>query len=467
MLFSSITFLFYFLPVVLVLYFIVPAKNTWMRNTLLLIASLIFYSWGEPVYVFLMIYSACFNWFMASQIEASKRRGKSGTGNLVFTIIVDLAILCFFKYFGFVMDNINTIFGLQIQYTAPALPIGISFYTFQALSYIIDVYRDRVRAQKSLLKFTLYLAFFPQLIAGPIVKYRDIKRQLAKRTSSMYSVGKGASRFIIGLGKKVLLANNLGALHTAVLALPDSNISVLSYWIGIFAFTMQIYFDFSGYSDMAIGLGRIFGFRFNENFDHPYISKTITEFWRRWHISLSTWFREYLYYPLGGNRVSVPRHIFNLVVVWALTGLWHGANWTFVFWGLYYCILLILEKYVFAKPISKMPAPVAHIYTMLGVAVGWVFFMSDSIGEAFQYLKTCFFIGGYPLFNTSTLFFLRTSLVLMAVSVICSTEVTSNALERIRKKLPAVWLLILFGILILSTAYLLYSSYNPFLYFRF
>lgn len=467
MLFSSITFLFYFLPLVIAVYFIVPKKYVTLRNVVLLLASLIFYSWGEPVYVFLMIYSACFNWFMAREIHRKQKAGKTGKLDMVFTIFIDLMILSFFKYFGFAMDNINSIFGLNIHYTALALPIGISFYTFQAMSYIFDVYRGRTRAQRSLFRFTLYLSFFPQLIAGPIVKYRDISKQLTSRETSIGAVGDGASRFVIGLGKKVLLANNLGALHAAVLALPESGISVLSYWIGIFAFTMQIYFDFSGYSDMAIGLGRMFGFRFNENFRHPYVSASITEFWRRWHISLSTWFREYLYYPLGGNRVTVPRHIFNLIVVWALTGLWHGASWTFVVWGLYYCFLLILEKYVFKDALEKASGALRHIYTMLAVGIGWVFFMSDSIGEALTYLKTCFFAGGYPLLNTSTVFFLRTSLVLMAVSAVCSTELPGLEFDRLQKKFPAAWFLILISILILSTAYLLYSSYNPFLYFRF
>ena len=467
MLFSSITFLFYFLPVVILIYFLIPEKHMTLRNAVLLVASLIFYSWGEPVYVFLMLYSACFNWFMARDIHRRKKAGKSGTPDLIFTIAVDLLILSFFKYFGFAMDNINSIFGLNIHYTALALPIGISFYTFQAMSYIFDVYRDKVRAQRSLFRFTLYLSFFPQLIAGPIVKYRDISKQLTSRESSIGQIGDGASRFVVGLGKKVLLANNLGALHAAVLALPESNISVLSYWIGIFAFTMQIYFDFSGYSDMAIGLGRMFGFRFNENFRHPYVSGSITEFWRRWHISLSTWFREYLYYPLGGNRVSVPRHIFNLVVVWALTGLWHGASWTFVVWGLYYCFLLILEKYVIKDALEKAPGAVRHIYTMTAVGIGWVFFMSGTLKDALTYLRTCFFAGGYPLFNTNTIFFLRTSLVLMVISVICSTELPGIGFDRLQKKFPAAWFVISTGILILSTAYLLYSSYNPFLYFRF
>ncbi len=467
MLFSSITFLFYFLPIVIAVYFLIPKKILWARNLALLAASLIFYSWGEPVYVFLMLYSACFNWFMALQIEKSKIRGGTAHMDLLFTIAVNLFILCFFKYFSFVMDNINAITGLNIRYTALALPIGISFYTFQAMSYIFDVYKRKVRAQRSLFRFTLYLSFFPQLIAGPIVKYRDIEKQLISRETTLDSFGEGASRFIVGLGKKVLLANNLGALQAVVLALPESNISAASYWIGAFAFTMQIYFDFSGYSDMAIGLGRMFGFTFNENFDHPYISSTITEFWRRWHISLSSWFREYLYFPLGGNRVPAHRHILNLVIVWALTGLWHGASWTFVAWGLYYCVVLILEKYVYGKSLKKLPAAAGHIYTMLIVSIGWVIFMSDSIKTALVYLRTCFMLGGYPLFDASTVFLLRTSIVLMAVSVVCSTEQPGKMLKRLRDKLPAVWLALIFGILVLSTAYLLYSTYNPFLYFRF
>ena len=467
MLFSSITFLFYFLPVVIAVYFLIPKQVLWARNAALLIASLIFYSWGEPVYVFLMIYSACFNWFMAREIEKTKDRGKSARADLIFTIAVDLSILCFFKYFSFVMDNISALTGVEIHYTALALPIGISFYTFQAMSYIFDVYRRKVRAQRSLFKFTLYLSFFPQLIAGPIVKYRDIEKQLASRETTPVSFGEGASRFIIGLGKKVLLANNLGALQAAVLALPDENITAVSYWIGAFAFTMQIYFDFSGYSDMAIGLGRMFGFTFSENFNYPYVASSITEFWRRWHISLSTWFREYLYYPLGGNRVPPARHIFNLVVVWALTGLWHGASWTFVVWGLYYCAVLILEKYVYGRYLKVLPPAAGHIYTMLVVSVGWVIFMSDSIKTAIAYLKTCFMLGGYALFDASTVFLLRTSIVLISISVLCSTGHPGKMLNKLRERIPIAWLAVLFGILVLSTAYLLYSTYNPFLYFRF
>lgn len=283
-----------------------------------------------------MLFSALFNYFMAIDIGKEKVHGQTGKKTLVFTVVVNLFVLCFFKYYGFLMDTVNGILGTQISYTALALPIGISFYTFQALSYIFDVYRGNVKVQVNPLKFALYLALFPQLIAGPIVKYKDIALQLDSRKVTLEKFGEGTQRFILGLGKKVILANNLGALHAGILAMEGSQVSVLTYWIGIAAYTLQIYFDFSGYSDMAIGLGKMFGFEFLENFNYPYISRTITEFWRRWHMSLSTWFREYVYIPLGGNRVSVPRHILNLMIVWSLTGLWHGASWNFVAWGVYY-----------------------------------------------------------------------------------------------------------------------------------
>ena len=467
MLFSSITFIYYFLPIVIGIYYLIPERLLKARNAVLLVASLVFYSWGEPVYVFLMIYSAFFNYFMALEIRKEKRRGGSGKRNLAFTILINILILSFFKYFGFLMDTINDVFGTDIKYTALALPIGISFYTFQALSYIFDVYREKVRPQRSFLKFTLYLSFFPQLIAGPIVKYRDIEKQLSKRTTNFESLGEGASRFIIGLGKKVILANNLGALHAAVTELPDSDISVVAYWIGMIAYTFQIYFDFSGYSDMAIGLGHMFGFKFNENFNYPYISKTVTEFWRRWHISLSSWFREYLYFPLGGNRVGVPRHIINLLIVWALTGLWHGASWNFVFWGLYYAVILIMEKYVYGKFLDKAPAAAQHVYSMLLVMIGWVFFSSDSLTEAFLYLKNAFFIGGYPIINMHALYFIRTGLILIILATIMSTPRAFAKFQKLKEKMPAVWLVVLFAVFALSTAYLIFSSYNPFLYFRF
>lgn len=377
MLFSSIIFLFYFLPIVLLLFNIIPDKG---KNAVLLLASIFFYSWGEPVYVFLMLFSGVFNYFMAIDIKRAQIKNSSAKGTLLFTVVVNLFILGFFKYYGFLMDTINDILGTEISYTALALPVGISFYTFQALSYIFDVYCGNVKVQTNLLKFTLYLSLFPQLIAGPIVKYKDIDEQLDRRCITLEKFGQGTQRFIIGLGKKVILANNFGALHTAILGLADEQAAVLTSWIGIIAYTLQIYFDFSGYSDMAIGLGKMFGFEFMENFNYPYISKTVTEFWRRWHISLSTWFREYVYIPLGGNRVKVWRHILNLLIVWSLTGLWHGASWNFVAWGLYYGVLLIFEKYFLGKYLEKAPVWVRHIYTMLIVMIGWVFFSCENLG---------------------------------------------------------------------------------------
>jgi len=467
MLFSSIIFIFYFLPIVLAAYYITPKRFLNIRNLILLVASLIFYSWGEPVYVFLMIYSAFFNYFMALQIAKSKRHGGTGKGNMLFTLVVNLFILCFFKYYGFLMDTINSVLGTSFHYTALALPIGISFYTFQALSYIFDVYRDKVRPQYSLLKFALYLSLFPQLIAGPIVKYRDVAEQLENRTTSLDKFGDGTVRFIYGLGKKVLLANNLGALHTAILALPDSQVSMVTYWIGMIAYTLQIYFDFSGYSDMAIGLGRMFGFEFMENFNYPYISKTITEFWRRWHISLSTWFREYLYFPLGGNRVKVPRHILNLMIVWSLTGLWHGASWNFVMWGTYYGVLLVLEKYIYGKYLELAPQWVQHVYAMLIVMIGWVFFFSSSLTAANHYLGVMFGAGSFPFANMTTLYLLRTNLLLLLLSAVISTPEPLKQFEYLSKKNPLISIVVMLTIFILSTAYLIYSSYNPFLYFRF
>ena len=476
MLFSSITFLFYFLPIVLVLYYLVPSKNLFLRNMILLVASLIFYSWGEPVYVFLMIYSACFNWFMARRIEASKRRGDSGRIAMLFTVIVNLLILSFFKYFGFAMENINSIFGLNIHYTALALPIGISFYTFQALSYILDVYKDRVRAQKSLFKFALYLSFFPQLIAGPIVKYRDIKRQLAKRDNDVQGIGEGASRFILGLGKKVLLANNLGALHVAVSALPDSNISVLSYWIGIFAFTMQIYFDFSGYSDMAIGLGRMFGFEFEENFRYPFVAKSMREFMTRWHISLAAWFSSYVYKPLGGSRgENQDRMVRNLFIVWLLTGIWHGAAWTFVWWGLYYFIFIIAEMII---GIDKMEGHdrLRHVYVIIAVLISMVIFRSESSEQMVVYFKSMFGFTDKGIFSSLAVMFLQEYAVVFIASVICTIPVKDYYEEYIEdtafgKAVAAggnfLYVTFIPLMLIFCLAILEKGSYNPFIYFNF
>ena len=464
MLFSSIIFLFYFLPVVLLAYFVVPKKA---KNVVLLIASIFFYSWGEPVYVFLMIFSAIFNYFMAIDIARARVHHKSGKSTLIFTVVINLFSLSFFKYYGFLMDTINEVLGTDIKYTALALPIGISFYTFQALSYIFDVYRGNVKVQINPLKFSLYLSLFPQLIAGPIVKYKDIADQLDERHVTLEKFGDGTMRFLLGLGKKVLLANNLGAIYTEIMAASDSQATVLTYWIGIIAYTLQIYFDFSGYSDMAIGLGRMFGFEFMENFNYPYISKSITEFWRRWHMSLSTWFREYVYIPLGGNRVSIYRHIINLLIVWSLTGLWHGASWNFVVWGVYYGVLLILEKYLIGKYIEKAPVWTQHLYAMLIVIIGWVFFSSTDLPAAVEYLKILFCMGGVPLANTYTFYLLRTNLLLLVVGCIASSPEPMKQFNILCKKNAVIAMIMTLFVLALSTAYLIFSSYNPFLYFRF
>ncbi len=464
MLFSSIIFLFYFLPITLLVYVIVPKK---LKNLVLFAASVFFYSWGEPVYVFLMLFSAAFNYLMAIDIGREQARGETGKKTLLFTVVINLFILCFFKYYGFLMDTINGILGTHITYTALALPIGISFYTFQALSYIFDVYRGNVKVQVNPLSFALYLALFPQLIAGPIVKYKDIALQLDSREITLEKFGDGTQRFIIGLAKKVILANNLGAIHAGILAMADSEVSVLTYWIGIIAYTLQIYFDFSGYSDMAIGLGKMFGFEFLENFNYPYISKTITEFWRRWHMSLSTWFREYVYIPLGGNRVSVPRHILNLLIVWSLTGLWHGASWNFVAWGLYYGVLLIIEKYFLGKYLEKLPPAAQHVYTMLIVMIGWVFFSCESLGAALDFLKIMFFAGGVPFANVQTMYLLRTNWIFLVLGCITATPEPMKQFRMFCKKFSVLSIVLILGLLVLCTAYLVFSSYNPFLYFRF
>lgn len=461
MLFSSIYFLFYFLPITILLYRLVPEKA---KNYLLLIASLIFYSWGEPVYVFLMIISAFFNYSMAKDIVKKPSNAKA---TLIFACVVNLLILGFFKYYGFLLDTISAIFHADIQYTPLPLPIGISFYTFQAMSYIIDVYRGDAKEQKNPFKFALYLSLFPQLIAGPIVKYKDVALQLENRTSDAFSMGKGAERFIIGLGKKVILANNFGAIYVSITALDSSSTSVMSHWVAILAYTLQIYFDFSGYSDMAIGLGKMFGFDFLENFNYPYISKSITEFWRRWHISLSTWFKEYLYIPLGGNKVKPSRHILNILIVWSLTGLWHGASWNFVAWGLYYGILLIIEKYLIGKYIKKLPVFVQHMYAMLIVMIGWVFFSSETLTDALHFIGNMFCIGDIRFANSQFFYILKNNFLLIAAGIIFSGPAAGTKYRKLSEKYGGIAIAVLLFILVISVSYLIFSSYNPFLYFRF
>ncbi|EEG74674.1 MBOAT family O-acyltransferase [[Clostridium] hylemonae] len=467
MLFSSIVFLFTFLPIILILYYLVPGK---FKNPVLLAGSLVFYAWGEPFYIFLMILSILFNYISGLDIARHLNNRHEARKSLIFNVAVNLCILGFFKYEGFVLDSINSVLPVDIPYRELALPIGISFYTFQTLSYIIDVYRGNVRVQRNLLDFALYVSMFPQLIAGPIVKYADIQRQLRIRQESWGKFGDGALYFIRGLAKKVLIANTTGMIFTKVTSLGAADTSVLTAWLGCAAYTFQIYFDFSGYSDMALGLGKMFGFQFLKNFDYPYISKSITEFWRRWHISLSTWFKEYVYIPLGGNRAGTGKHVRNILVVWLLTGLWHGASWNFVVWGLYYGILLLAEKYLLYRVLERLPGFLRHVYSIVLVMVGWVFFFSPTLGSAVQYLKLMFG-GGSGLADKEGFYLLVTNLVLWAAAVIGSTPAVHDLYERFvygsGKNRIAVNCTV-YGILfLLCIAYLVTETYNPFLYFRF
>ena len=468
MVFSSIIFMFTFLPLSLLLYYIMPRK---FKNLILLMISLVFYAWGEPVYVLLMIFTIVFDYIMALIIDSNREDKVKSKVIFIGTIGVNLLILGFFKYYGFLIDNINLLFNLNLQYKNLALPIGISFYTFQTLSYVVDVYLDKVKVQKSLVSFALYVTMFPQLVAGPIVKYSDIDYQLTNRKESINKFGQGVDRFIIGLGKKVLLANNIGIIWTTIQGMNIDSISVLTSWIGIIAYTFQIYFDFSGYSDMAIGLGNMFGFEFIENFNYPYISTSISEFWRRWHISLGTWFREYVYIPLGGNRVSTLKHIRNLFVVWLLTGLWHGASWNFVVWGLYYGFILFMEKIILHKVLSKTPKFIKHIYTMLLVMIGWVLFGSVDLTSALEYLKVMFGLSGNALVDNSAIYYLYTNIKLLIILTLCSTPIVSIIFRQIIKKGKSVGILFAVSIniiiILISIAYLVNETYNPFLYFRF
>ena len=468
MLFSSIVFLFSFLPAVMILYYLLPVR---FRNVILLLASLVFYAWGEPVYLFLMLLSILFNYFSGLDIARNLQDKRAAKRSLVFNLIINLAVLGFFKYEGFVLDTLNGILPVHISYHALPLPIGISFYTFQILSYIIDVYRGNVKVQTNLPNFALYVTMFPQLIAGPIVQYADVDEQLASREVSRTKFGEGSMYFIRGLAKKVLLANTSGMIFTEVSGLAKGNIAVMTAWLGAFAYMFQIYFDFSGYSDMAIGLGKMFGFEFNMNFNYPYVSKSITEFWRRWHISLSSWFRDYVYIPLGGNRVSKIKHIRNLLIVWFLTGLWHGAAWNFVAWGLYYGIILIIEKYILSPVLDKLPSVVRHIYSIVLVVIGWVLFFSPSLGGAARYLGMMFGAGAHGVADRESLYLLTTNLVLWIILIIGSTPLTDVRYQHmLRQKKWNTTLLngIVYAVLfILCIAYLVTETYNPFLYFRF
>lgn len=470
MLFSSITFLFIFLPLTLLLYYLFPFR---MKNYVMLAASLIFYAWGEPVYIILMILSIILNYFCGQDIYEKRDNARAMKMSLMFGVVMNLLILGFFKYYGLLMDTINAILPIDIPYRVLALPIGISFYTFQAMSYLIDVYRKEVKPQENILYFALYISMFPQLIAGPIVRYIDIEEQLKERSINSTKFGEGAMYFIRGLAKKVVLANTFGSVYEQVAAMQMGSFSTLTAWVGAIAYAFQIYFDFGGYSDMAIGLGKMFGFEFLPNFNYPYIAKSITDFWRRWHISLSTWFREYVYIPLGGNRCTPSRHILNLLIVWMLTGLWHGAQWNFMFWGLYYGVILILEKYLWGSKIEKLPSAVQHIYAFVLVLFGWVFFFSPTLGYAGQYLKVMFGIGAKGIFDKQGFFMIFTNWLLIVIAILASAPRGYKLLKKItgcwqsEEVRAIVTCAVYIAMFLLCIAFLVTETYNPFLYFRF
>ena len=433
------------------------------------IASLIFYAWGEPLHMLLMLFTTLYTWFLCLQMEKARERGKKGLEKflLILCLIFSLGSLFYFKYFTFLTENLPFLQGLGLP--QPALPIGISFYTFQALSYVLDVYWGKVKAQKNWLNFAMYISLFPQLVAGPIVRYEDIESQLTHRKLTAQGLYEGTIRFVIGLGKKVLLANQIGLLYDKISA--GGSLSVVSAWLSAIAFTFQIYFDFSGYSDMAIGMGRMFGFDFPENFRYPYESKSVSEFWRRWHVTLGTWFREYVYIPLGGNRRSTPRVILNLFIVWALTGLWHGAAWNFVLWGVYYFVFLVLEKFVLGKWMKKWPAFLQHLYTLLVVVFGWVLFASPSLADAVRTWGAMLGIG-VPFLDGPAKFYFMGSLALIPILILASTHYPKNWTQRLQKsRHPAAcrwasWVCVSV-LLLCSLSFLVGDSYNPFLYFRF
>ncbi|MEE1085663.1 MAG: MBOAT family O-acyltransferase [Schaedlerella sp.] len=470
MLFNSITFIFVFLPVVLAVYYLVSEKY---KNIVLLISSLIFYSWGEPIYVVLLILSILFNFFCGRDIEWKQEEPYLARRSLIFAVVGNVLLLSFFKYYGFVMENINTLFNMSIPYRVLNLPIGISFYTFQAISYLIDIYRGKTRAQKSIVKFSVYMAMFPQIAVGPIVRYHHVEEQLTRRYVSKKKFCAGVMYFICGLGKKVILADSMGIVYEQVAALEMGTFSALTAWAGCLAFAFQIYFDFSGYSDMAVGLAKMVGFDLERNFYYPYVSRSITEFWRRWHISLSTWFKEYVYISLGGNRCAPVRHIFNLLIVWILTGCWHGSEWHFIFWGLYYGVIQILEKYVYGAILETRKENVQRTVTMLIILIGWVIFFSPDMGYASRYLSTMFVFGATALADELSLFLIRTNWLLFVVCWVASTTSGLNILNTITntyksKSLQTIATCVVYiGIFVLSIAFLVTGEARPFLYFKF
>ncbi|MCC0683008.1 MBOAT family protein [Clostridioides sp. ZZV15-6383] len=471
MIFSSLTFLFAFLPVVFILYFLVNDK---LKNFVLLLMSLFFYAWGEPRYIFLMLGSIAINYMFGLKVSSDNKKEKKLW--LTLSVIFNISLLVIFKYSNFLIDNFNALFNAHISIPTIALPLGISFFTFQTMSYVIDVYRKDGSVQKNIFDLGLYVSLFPQLVAGPIVRYRTVDEQISKRTHSNEKFAVGVNRFICGLAKKVILANQLGVVADGVFSANIANLSIAESWLGIICYTLQIYFDFSGYSDMAIGLGKMFGFDFLENFNYPYISQSVSEFWRRWHISLSSWFKDYVYIPLGGNRVSPIKQYTNLFVVWSLTGIWHGANWTFLTWGIYYGILISIEKAFLDKLLKKVPQIFRHIYLVLIVMIGWVFFRADNIVQASEFVQVLFGIGSSPIYNNSFIMYINDYGYIIILSIIFAIPIIpklKSILKSKTKKLVEsnfVYVLhstFLVALMFIVVVILINSTYNPFLYFRF
>ena len=467
MVFSTPLFLFSFLVLVLLVYNVVPRK--W-RNGVLLCASLVFYYWGEQGYTLIMLLSTGIDYTHGLLVERCKRKGNDRGARLAVTssVLFNLAILFFFKYWDFAADSLAAVGLGFLPKLGISLPIGISFYTFQTMSYTIDVYRGDARAQKNILNFGTFVTLFPQLIAGPIIKYKDLGEQIDNRTCSLDKFSSGVQLFMVGLAKKLLLANNVGKLWESYRAMVPSELTVGGAWLGILAFTFQIYFDFSGYSDMAIGLGRMLGFEFRENFRYPYMARSITDFWRRWHISLSTWFREYLYIPLGGNRCSKGRWMLNLLLVWAATGIWHGASWNYLLWGLYFWVLLMTEKLFLGKYLDKAPAFLGHLYTMLLVMTGWGIFALENMGQLGSYLRVMFGFGRVPFWNEEAGFYLGCYLPVLLTAAAASTPLGVRLYRALPERMAqAAGIVLLVAALLVCTAYLVAGTYNPFLYFRF
>ena len=469
MAFNDLSFLFIFFPAALLLHALAPKQG---KNLVLLALSLVFYAWGSPEYVVLMILSILFNYCSGLQMEARKAAGEDGWAKftMISTVAVNLLLLGFFKYWGFVIENINAIFGAELAVPKLPMPIGVSFFTFSILSYVFDVYRGKTGAAKNILNFALFVTFFPKLVSGPIVQYADFEGQIGSRKMGPTRFGKASRMFLIGLAKKVILSNTLGTTFYALSALEAGNVSVVSAWLGAICYALMLYFDFSGYSDMAIALAEMFGFSFGKNFDYPYLSSSITEFWRRWHISLGAWFRDYVYIPLGGSRVGTVKNIRNLFVVWALTGIWHGASWNFIVWGLYYGVLLLIEKYLLKDLLEKVPGILKHISTLVLVLIGWVFFFSPTLGSAVHWLGAMFGIGAAGFIDGVAKYYLAGSWLLVLVSAFAAFPMGARLGSRIYRKgrttvaLSVIWFALL---LALCIAGMMSSTYSSFLYFQF